>query len=212
MVKIERSDGRFTELVLESERGVEAESTRLFDQAVRVIQGEWRLRIGPSNRDLGWLKRACYTLIAEILALDQADVFEDRIRAHGRYARGARGRPNIFQTGLMAIFADDRLALNARDRERFGKQLWTAYRHYVPAEFLIGFLSQRDGSKPVKSRGKGKSQDPEKLQRDFHEWIIERRSTDDRDDLFRGPYPRAIEAAVEERREVRYPSVEDEWN
>lgn len=114
MARLEVGGGRWLEFPLISSRGVDAEIPRLFDEAARAIQREWRVRSVSRKRDLSWLKRSCYVVITEMLALDQTEFFGSRIRAHGRYARGKKGRPNIFQTGLMAIFADDREALNGR--------------------------------------------------------------------------------------------------
>lgn len=200
MAKIERKDGRWVDLSLESPRGDDAETARLFDRAAHIIQEEWAQRNGPKQRDLRWLKRSCYALIAEILDIDREDLFDSRNRRHGRYARGKKGTPNAFQSGLMAIFADDRRALNSRDRERFGKQLRLAYRHYVPPEFLIGFLYQHELSGET---------DADHVHRSLYDWIIERRSLDLRESEFRGTYPPAIEKAVESRRDER--RREEDW-
>lgn len=199
MAKIEIGQGRWVDFPLESPRGVSAESARLFDEVADAIKQEWRLRSASPKRDLNWLKRTCYVVITEMLVLDIDELFKARSRSHGRYARGEKGRPNIFQVGLMAIFAEDRRALNARDRERFGKQLRCAYQHYVPPDFLIGFLWQIGGDQG--------SQGTRTIRKDFYEWIIEQRLMDDQDE--RGPYPRVLEAAFDKRRAKQ--AIEDDW-
>lgn len=212
MVRIARLDGRRTEVPLEAPGGGSGETELLFDRAALLIQTEWKqrrsereLHRGPrSKRDMRWLKVTCYSLVSEMLRLDQADVFDSRIKQHGRYPRGPRGAPNPFQTGLMALFANDPSALDARDRERIGKLLWYAFRHYVPVEFLIGFLVQRE-VKGQTTRFTGWELDPE-----FTDWIVERRLLE-RDDADRGVYPKHIEDAVEAR-QMRLRVASDEYD
>lgn len=205
MVKIALIGGRRLELELEPKTSDSREADRLFDKVSMAIQKHWN-EYGPAHqstppgqrkkkRDLRWLKVTSYTVLAEILCLELEEVFEHRIKKHRRYPRGQRGDPNPFQLGLMALFAEQPDILNSRDRERLGKQLWQAHRHYVPPTFLLGFLSQLEGKAP------GPKLVGSDLLRDFKDWIIERRAIDAGGE--RGDYPMEIEQRVEEEEERR---------
>lgn len=191
-VMIERLERRAVTIDFQSIDSDSSEATRLFDKAAGAIQAEWRVRQKTfgRRRDLGWLEVTCYALLVQMLNLDLAGLFDERIRQHGRYSKGSRGNPNCFQTGLMALFADDAECLGARDRERMGKRMWRAYRHYVPPVFLLGFLEQqRSGAS--------------ELEPGFAAWIAERRWCERDDSGARGTYPAAIEEAVQRRERIR---------
>lgn len=204
MVKFALMDGRRVEFELEPRSSHPREAHRLFNKVAEAIQKDWRENGSPDHpkapgqrkkkRDLRWLKVTSYVVLTEMLRLELDDVFETRIKKHRRYPRGQRGHPNRFQLGLMALFAEQPNILNPRDRERLGKQLWQAHRHYVPPAFLLGFLSQLQG------KDAGENLVGSDLLRDFKDWIIERRTIDA--DGERGDYPMEIEQRVEEE-EVR---------
>ena len=214
MVKIALVDGRRVELELEVKSSDPREASRLFDKAAKAIQREW-LNGTPDQpqhsgkrrkkRDLRWLKVTSYAVLSEVLHLEQHDVFETRIKEYRRYPRGQKGNPNLFQLGLMALFAERPDILNPRDRERLGKQFWQAHRHYVPPPFLLGFLGQ------LKRSDAGPMLDCGDLQREFVDWIIERRAMDTRGE--RGDYPLEIEDRVdeEEARRRAAASDDDSW-
>lgn len=207
-MKMRRLDGVRIELSLIPRSGPREhlEAKRLFDAARRKIQAEWKKRSRPgSKRDLAWLAVTAYEVIAEMLNNELDDVFEICIEENGRHRRGRIGSPNRFQVGLMALFADEPNAVNTRDRERIGKKLWRAYRHYVPPELLTGFLMQP----------KGELLPGHDLSRDFMDWIIDRRSEESAaKNESRGEYPSAIEEAVEKRQSLRLiaEAEDDDWD
>jgi hypothetical protein len=208
LVRMRRLDGVRTELSLSPRPGPgeQNEARRLFDAACRRIQSEWKERSRPGlKRDLSWLAVTAYEVIGELVRNEQDDMFEMRIAENGRHRRGRIGSPNRFQVGLMALFADDPDAVNARDRERIGKKLWRAYRHYVPPQFLIGFIMQP----------KGELLPGSDLSRDFQDWIIDRRAKESAaENEGRGEYPNEIEDAVEERQSLRRidEPEDDDWD
>lgn len=208
LVKLRRLDGVRINLSLipKPGPGEQLEAKRLFDAACRSIQAEWKKRSRPGlKRDLSWLAGTAYEVIGEMVQNEVDDVFEMRIAENGRHRRGRIGSPNRFQVGLMALFADDPNAVNARDRERIGKKLWRAYRHYVPPELLIGFLMQP----------KGELLPGHDLSRDFLDWIIDRRSEESAaENESRGEYPSEIEEAVEKRQSLRLiaEAEHDDWD
>lgn len=208
LVKMRRLDGVRSELSLIPKPGPaeQLEANRLFDAACRKIQAEWKKRSrSGSKRDLAWLAVTAYEVIGEMVRNELDDVFERRIAEHGRRRRGRTGNPNRFQVGLLAIFADGLDAVNARDRERIGKKLWRAYRHYVPPQFLTGFLMQP----------RGELLPGHDLSRDFRDWIIDRRADESAaENESRGEYPIEIEEAVEERQSLRLiaKGEDDDWD
>jgi len=142
----------------------------------------------PNAKPNSWLKPVCYELVVEFCREDRFDLLEDRIERCGRYSRGRRGDINVFQTGIMAIFAHAPKALGPRDRERFGKQLWHAFRHYVPSPFINGFIAQYEKSTSHGRIGRD-------LDSAFRDWIVSERLNDPCPD-FRGGYPKGINDEV----------------
>lgn len=142
-------------------------------------------------------------MLRAMLAEDLTNIFEERIKDCKRNPRRKREGLNPFQHGLMALFADARetknvpnpKAISPRDRERIGKELWYAYRHYVPQEFLAGFLKQ------VRSPDLARRSVEGEIEAGFEEWIINSYAAEMNDDTSgfdaRGTYPKGIEKAAE---------------
>lgn len=123
----------------------------LFDRASRMVSREWYVQQSRTDGSVAtrvaWLESVSYRLLKAIIESDSdyvggADIelFDRRSAQFGR-DRGAKGaNANLFQKGLMALFAHDKGAITPRDRERIEKRLWHAYRHFVPPTFLAGFF------------------------------------------------------------------------
>ena len=182
----------------------EVSSVAGFDKYCRLIVrkydslvGAWRRTDGRRVGEISphdWLRFHCYCFIQIVIARGQVPLFEHRIRSQAYGGRGRKGTRNICRTGLLAIFAHQKSSLKSRDRDRFGQQLNHAYRHFVPAPFLQGFLQQ---SKAVKTDNAGWMPiDPQ-----FSDWVAEElfNATMNRHQNYRGKYPRAITAQVANR-------------
>ena len=150
------------------------------------------------------LKKNCYTVIGEILMQGHENIFELRLRQYSRYSRRRFHHLNPFQRGLLAIFAHDtgrdkarskvsdnkaKELLSAKNRHTFGHQMWQAFRHYVPPEFLNGFVWETSGgvARPMGSHDGW-------IYYDYQEWVIRNRAKDDSN--VRGRYPRIIDKAA----------------
>lgn len=185
----------------------DADWKRLFATIASAIAFEYRekekknLQRRKSERRAGanaWLIRVAYDLLLPMLEDGQLELLVAHCERHGRYA--ARGVPeglNPFQIGLMAIFARTPQGISPQTRERLGKRLWHAARHYVPLEFVAGFIKQLD-SKDLEKRVAHNE-----IEEGFEEWIFENINKDE-SILDRGNYPSNIafpltaETAIEE--------------
>lgn len=164
-----------------------------------------RKRPGRSTYN-SWVKQICYEVILVMLYEDQVGLFNRRIRKYSRHAASEKNKINIFQTGIIAIFAHDKKIMGPRDRERFGKELMYAFRHYIPVEFLDGFIRQCSSSNLSIAR-RLKNSD---LEKQFENWIVGERSREEDQSEFeglsleewRGSYPKHIEERVEKSREA----------
>lgn len=153
-----------------------------------------------------WVKRICYRMIELHLQEERFYELNDRIAKNERQLRGITGDPNPFQTGLLAIFAHNPKiqrpskkvpqenkwveVMGARDRERFGKQLFYAYRHFIPADRLSRFIafsySHREHTKlPF-----------DFIDPLFNAHVAHHLANAEVDIEYRGPYPRAIKKAA----------------
>lgn len=136
------------------------------DQACKTIAESFEDGFSPGAKQTkrfeqesanDWVKRICYRMIELHIREDRLDELTDRIDRHERGRRGVKGDPNPFQTGLLAIFAHSRKIqrpskkapgetelvelIGTHDRQRFGKQLFYAYRHFIPADRLARFIA-----------------------------------------------------------------------
>ncbi len=114
-----------------------------------------------------WLKKVSYVIISHYIEIEASYVFSQRISKYRSAIRGSKGNPNIFQTGIFSILCAGDNYLDAKKRYLFGRQLWYAYRHYIPHFLLDGFVTQT---------GKNISGDIDRqIEPGFEEWIIDRR-------------------------------------
>jgi hypothetical protein len=169
------------------------------DAIARFLQEEWRVRRHPSTPKttpgpIPWLGKTVYTVLRPMLEAGVKELFNERINEHSRHQHGQRSGLNPFQFGLLALFADAPKAMSAAFRERMAKELWYAYRHYVPPEFLLGFLSQ------VRSPGLARRSADGEIEPGFEQWIIRAHSAvindEEANDDARGTYPKPIEKAA----------------
>lgn len=150
------------------------------------------------------LKKNCYTVIGEILMQGHGNLFELRLRQYSRYSRRHFHHLNPFQRGLLAIFAHDaardntrskvsddkpKELLSAKNRHIFGQQMWQAFRHYVPPEFLNGFVWETGGGA---ARPMGRHDGM--IYYSYRDWVIRERAGDETN--VRGRYPMIIDKAA----------------
>ena len=184
----------------------------LFDRISRTIEAEWSscrdaTRPDALRRSIPWLTQASYEALSSLIDDDLEglrQLFADRIKeSHGE--RAPRDSLNMFQVGLMAIFAHNPAALHRRTRERIGKELWHAFRHYVPPAFLLGFLTQ------VRSPGLARRSVKGVIEPGFESWIVEQRLKGEFNHDARGAYPAAIDEQVSSRSD-QHGSWDDDEN
>lgn len=180
-----------------------------FDQVSRAICRKWEgMKAGCSlerGRHVAWLEGVSYRLFKDMIErdFDIVAIFERRCSDHGRAPTAKSAHTNLFQKGLSALFAHDWNAITPRDRERIGKRLWHAFRHFVPPEFLAGFLAQ------IPSEGLLKRAAANEIEPGFESWVIEKLKlvsggTSPEKDLdpggWRGTYPSQNRPRVKSRR------------
>lgn len=128
-----------------------------------------------------WLRPVSYRFICHMI---EEGLESDILRRIKKYKRHTSSE-NIFSRYLLGIFAEDQANFTESDRHRISRQLWYAYRHYVPWHFLNGFLLQM--------KDFDLQSDLLKIEPGFEDWIIERRAFPSQDRRIRGAYPKHIE-------------------
>lgn len=192
-------------VTLKLPEGEDAIGLAAFVKIARLVQKEWSVRASaaspkPSLAPIPWLSTTAYVVVGAMLDQGLEELLKKRIGDRIHHLPGPRTDLNPFQLGLMALFVDYSEAKKAgtpqakrpQTRERIGKELWYAYRHYVPAEFLLGFLHQ------VRSPGLERRSVAGEIEPGFEEWIIRRRPEDE-GQYDRGLYPQEIEDVIERR-------------
>jgi hypothetical protein len=164
------------------------EAAHAFSRASGAIAGEWsiRSRMADPNMHHAWLRRVAYELLSFYFDFGFKNVIENRIASAGSYPKGRQKSVNLFQEGLLAIFGSTSDAPDANVRRTVGKQLWHAYRHFVPPEFLEGFLLQ------IGTRRIGAQSDANAIETGFEKWISDCLKDEDWPAGLRPPYPRLI--------------------
>lgn len=186
-------NGPHTFLDLPSADGTRTRAEQAFNSACQAISEEWETAAAKRTGEelIQWLQGVAYQLLGHIFDHGLDFLIDERLRGFNRYSRGNEALANCFQRGLLAVFAHETRyrGPNAAQRSKMGRRLLHAYRHYVPHEFLRGFLSQV-GDDQLKAKIESGLIEP-----GFEEWVVLKRLTDERPD-FRGPYPSEIEELV----------------
>lgn len=177
---------RTIDVPLPGEACVTAE--KLFEQGCKAVAQELYDRHRGKGEKSDWVHLVCYEFLSRIVSYQQTFLFEGRIRGFGRDPKGST-QVNPFQRGLLAIFAHEPGLMDEGERVYYGKRLWYAYRHYVPACFVKGFLHQ------VWSKGSEGRVDSDHIVPGFEQWIWFERAADPHPEL-RGQYPAKLEEQV----------------
>ena len=129
-----------------------------FNALSRGLIDEWQRRKGlrgqltPAETANGYLKRESYRIIVHYVAQGRSRFFENVVRQDGRgLTARVKLEENPFHFGLLALFADDSV-VSKQDRSLFSMQMLYAYRHGIPAEFLIGFIYQAGSKEEIKRK------------------------------------------------------------
>jgi hypothetical protein len=181
----------------------ELTAARLFDAGSRAIAEEWRLRIKADEKARPWLQKVAYAFISKVIDHGFQALFEQRLSSFERGTRGLEVSSNPFQRGLLAMFAHDKNRLLDEDtRQYLAPRLSYAYRNFVPAEFVNGFL------KDVWGTGGGRRFKDNDIEPDLLEWVVIHLADHERPQV-RGTYSpdiiqqaRAVRAVLEPLREV----------
>ena len=166
----------------------------LFSEGSGLISRELHLRDKSDPEHPKWLQGVTYQFIGLMISNGFDYLFEERIVNFGRKQNSGK-QLNPFQKGLLATFAHDKGILTESQRHRLGIRLWYAYRHYVPHEFLAGFVTQ------VWSTGADQRAAAESIEPDFVSWVMMERAVDSAPER-RGQYPAVVEQKVEQIRAV----------
>jgi len=163
----------------------------LFETAAAKIAQEWHSRSGEAGKQRRrWLERVSYGYLSLTIDNGFSWLFDERIKGFDRGRRGPGLATNPFQRGLLSLFAHDKNRLMGSElRRRFAQRLWYAFRHYVPAPFVTGFLADVWESGGA-TRATNGDVEPELL-----EWVILERARDEAPHL-RGEYSDELEELV----------------
>lgn len=143
-------------------------------------------------KPLQWLKPVCYQLIVSFLDDELFEHLEARHRRLGRYSKNPKAERDIFSSGIMAIFAHvqqkkDAAFLTETERSRLARQMWFAFRHFIPAPLINGFNEQYPFHAPNRSFS------DDHLAPELADWIVERFALEVIRDVdltsYRGVYP-----------------------
>lgn len=170
------------------ENGADDVEMAAFHQGTRSLCSNWSRRRMHRGAN-GWLAQVCYQVLVPYIDHGCIDAIEDTLMAYGRYRKRRNEDLNPFQRGMMALFAnpDDAKLITASQRQRTGKAIWYAARHYIPAPLLTGFLTQVGVRRLMEV-------DEEDLEFGFDEWIAQCRARNPGDDAARGRYCSEINA------------------
>ena len=152
-----------------------------------------------------WLRTAAYLIVGRALSdEDKLEVLLERIERYGRRERGRQGSPNVFQLGLLAIFAhvpadpnSSKVEPNEAERRRMGCQLLYAYDHFIPPLFLEGFIKEVSVAAAEQHAGSGH------IEPKYRDWVISQLADKQVFEARRLSYSDAIRSAALEIRENR---------
>lgn len=113
--------------------------------------------LAPYFMESGFLRRFAYVVINAFLAAGQEAAFETSLtNAKRRVPSGAAVKETRYRIGLAALLP----AQDADELRYIAYQLEYAWRHYVPAEFLVGFLRQSGPTASAEAKVKSKAVEP----------------------------------------------------
>lgn len=173
----------------------ELSAMTVFGRASTLITDELLRRQKAKAEHRPWVQGVTYQLLGTMITNGFSGLFEKRIRNFDRKLSSDQTELNPFQIGLLATFAHHMGAMGETERSYFGPRLWYAYRHYVPHEFLGGFLHQ------VWTKGAQHRASDGYIEPDFALWVAMNRAVDPSPEN-RGQYPAAIEKMVAQIRAV----------
>lgn len=186
--QLPRRDGTIETIEVPSRGTDHTTAMGMFGKACLLIGEEWHLRDKHGKRDHDWTKKVCYALIIAMTEQGFGELFRDRLVEFDRKPAGERVE-QLFLRGIRAIFAHDLGIIELINPHRFADELWIAYRHYVPVEFLTGFLRTNSPKKRPSLINEGRI-DPE-----MRAWVVIERARDDCPNL-RGSYDDQLETKV----------------
>ena len=163
----------------EAEELIEAAAHAICIESVNIKNAR---RSGDPAQDpwAEWVRPVCYRFIEHCIAQSLEDHLNKRLARYRRYTDSE----DIFSRYLLAIFAEDAVNFTESDRYRLSWELWYAYRHYVPWQFLNGFI--------INLKNFSKQKALNRIEAGFSDWIALHRSANP-DVSSRGIYPKAIE-------------------
>ena len=172
-----------------------------FDSACRALIDGYE-RNGGS-----WLEYEAYELISQILDEDEAAIYESRLASLNNRGRPPQ-TPNAFREALRVIFADGRIQLSAKDRGHKAERMLYAYRHWVPPEFLTGFLAEYG------PRASGTPAERTAIVPKLRRWVVDRLADPEASIDHRLSYPPDINSEAERLSEAREGAAQDRafWN
>ena len=145
-----------------------------------------RVSEAPQQDIAAWLRPICYRFIMQCIDTALLEVLYKRQTRYRRFTN----TEEVFSRGLAAIFAEDSLNFTHQDQHRYSRQLWYAYRHYVPWVFLNGFLSQLQNFEKQKALSR--------IEPGFEDWIVSRKMAEYSPPDPRGSYSKEIETRSRE--------------
>lgn len=197
-MRIEAADGNSTMFAMPESSGRIDAQEKQFDRIAKAISEAWKARVTPphSNQKArrSDLERACYHLITWCLEKDLVRLLKRRAKIKRHKERKIAHRSEVFHVGLDAIFERQRDGLTANQRARLVREMWFAFRHYIPEFMFVGFIHQCGGSVRIAQLG------VDHILPDFREWVIERRTNDGLLQRARGSYDAEIQRAVRAKR------------
>ena len=163
--------------------------------------------LSPNN----WLKEACYQIILSWHLWDFSEQLDDRIEGAGRLGRGTKKDDrDIFQLGLVALFAENPSVIPVPRRRGLTGPMWYAFRHYIGPAELNEFNRNYPGHKAHRADWR------EHIELKLEDWVVEQRTQSKYrgchlDDI-RAEYPEHIEARVEAELDKAYAALRNAKN
>jgi hypothetical protein len=151
-----------------------------------AVRGSDKPSDSQDRKISAWLRPVCYQFISHCIEAGLLEHLRNRLKRYRRYTN----TENLFAFSLSSMFAEDAANFTPTHRTRLSRELWYAYRHYVPWPFVHGFIGS---TRNCESETRLHLLEPQ-----LTDWIITHRALDvDPTSMSaKGHYPRHIEAAV----------------